>query len=493
MMAAAGRESHRSPSAERRLLSPPGRASLDSEEGGSRSRAETNDESIFDGGPAAAGVAGLEADVGNTDIFFDATPGKQQRFVERKKPPKDGRGRGGRKNKSHPRGRSPAAATSATDATRVAPVGPQGSTAPVAAVDAVDASAAMSGEVGIQASAKAPAAVGAATKVPTRERSQKMYETYRQTQEKLKNMRDESATSGCTFAPQLSAKQKGRKSGEDSDPPDHLYQDFHKQLEKRERLAEEERQKISFRPVLPTASSRLAAKIAATDPSVDGHKRAEDKSKATAEAVYKECTFAPNTVVTKPLTEKILAAKGKQAEVADRLYASAETQAALAKTREEARVAKELAACTFRPDTSGSSKRSSAGSGRGDSGNTHERLFGLHGELLMSKQTKKEELAARELMECTFAPALVAKSVDAAARGSATGAERAESIHERLYKLRVRAEASVEFLEPECTFQPDLALTNKSLASARCRGKTEDKGERRMDVLYKHGRQRQAR
>lgn len=58
--------------------------------------------------------------------------------------------------------------------------------------------------------------------------------------------------------------------------------------------------------------SRLAAKITAIDPSVDGHKRAEDKSKATAEAMYKECTFAPNTVITKPLTDKIMAAKGKQ-------------------------------------------------------------------------------------------------------------------------------------------------------------------------------------
>lgn len=39
---------------------------------------------------------------------------------------------------------------------------------------------------------------------------------------------------------------------------------------------------------------------------------------------------------------------------------------------------------------SGCKLSSSAGSGRGDSGNTHERLFGLHGELLMNKQTKKE-------------------------------------------------------------------------------------------------------
>lgn len=58
--------------------------------------------------------------------------------------------------------------------------------------------------------------------------------------------------------------------------------------------------------------SRLAAKIVATSPSEDGRKRAEDKSKATVEAMYKECTFAPNTVGTKALTEKILAAKGKQ-------------------------------------------------------------------------------------------------------------------------------------------------------------------------------------
>lgn len=57
--------------------------------------------------------------------------------------------------------------------------------------------------------------------------------------------------------------------------------------------------------------SRLAAKTAVTTAEA-GHRRAEDKSKATAEAMYKECTFAPDTVVTKTLTDKILAAKGKQ-------------------------------------------------------------------------------------------------------------------------------------------------------------------------------------
>lgn len=57
-------------------------------------------------------------------------------------------------------------------------------------------------------------------------------------------------------------------------------------------------------------------------------------------------------------------------------------------------------------------------------------------------------------MECTFSPALVAKSAvpstseskkgegngTDAAQASGAGAERTESIHERLYKLRVRAE-----------------------------------------------------
>ncbi|CAM9413153.1 unnamed protein product, partial [Hapterophycus canaliculatus] len=181
-----------------------------------------------------------------------------------------------------------------------------------------------------------------------------------------------------------------------------------------------------------------------------------------------------------------------------RLYTSAEAQAALLKSREEAKVAKELAACTFRPDTSGSSKRSSTGSGRGDSATAHERLFGLHGELLMSKQAKREELVARELMECTFSPALVAKPVLSstsdsnkgagkastdtdAAEEEGAGAEITESAHERLYKQRVRAEARVESLDSECTFQPDLALTNKSLASARYREKTEDEGELRAE------------
>lgn len=57
--------------------------------------------------------------------------------------------------------------------------------------------------------------------------------------------------------------------------------------------------------------SRLAAKATVT---TAGHKSAEDKTKATAEAMYKECTFAPNTVITKANTEKILAAKGKQVD-----------------------------------------------------------------------------------------------------------------------------------------------------------------------------------
>lgn len=34
--------------------------------------------------------------------------------------------------------------------------------------------------------------------------------------------------------------------------------------------------------------------------------------------------------------------------------------------------------------------RSSSGSGRGEAGNAHERLFGLHGEMLTNKQTKRE-------------------------------------------------------------------------------------------------------
>lgn len=64
--------------------------------------------------------------------------------------------------------------------------------------------------------------------------------------------------------------------------------------------------------------SRLAAKVAANTPA-GGHKSAQDKSKATAEAMYKDCTFKPNTVVTKALTEKILAVKGKQVCVCARV------------------------------------------------------------------------------------------------------------------------------------------------------------------------------
>ena len=65
----------------------------------------------------------------------------------------------------------------------------------------------------------------------------------------------------------------------------------------------------------PCGNSRLAskAKAKAVSSSQDGHLRAEEKTKATAMSMYRECTFAPNTGGTKAFTDKILAAKGKQA------------------------------------------------------------------------------------------------------------------------------------------------------------------------------------
>lgn len=182
MMAAAARESHRSPSAEKGLLSPPGRASLNSEEGGARSSiAETNDEeSIVDGG-RAAGVAGLEADVGNTDVFFDAAASQQQRGLQAKKLSKHGRGGGSRKNKSRSRGRPSATATTAAAATTSTEGGSKG--ASIAATATVETVHAVTSEkVGNRVGAKDAAAMNAAKKTPTRERSQQMYETYRQTQ-----------------------------------------------------------------------------------------------------------------------------------------------------------------------------------------------------------------------------------------------------------------------------------------------------------------------
>ncbi|CAM9092724.1 unnamed protein product, partial [Ectocarpus sp. 6 AP-2014] len=482
MMAAAGRESHRSTSAERTLLSPPGR---ESEEGAERSRA-ADDESIFGGDPAGFG-AGREAGVGNVEALYS----DQQTAPRAKKPVKRGRC----KNKASPGGPSEVAA--AIDTTRgdvpatasaaasegaqggeVLDAPPAGSPAPVAREDG-----------GLDRNGMESARATSADKPATRERSQQMYEKHRQTQEKLRAKRDETATSGCTFAPQLSSKQKGRKS-EEGVTSDHLYKDFNKQLEKRERLAQEESKKLSFRPVLPTASSRLAAKMSATTP-VEWHKRAEDKSKATAEAMYKECTFSPDTVVTKALTKKIMAAKGKQAPVADRLYATPETQAALAKSREEARAAKELAACTFRPDTSGSSKRSSAGSGRRDSAgntNTHDRLFGLHGEMLMTKQAKREELATKERMTCTFSPALVAKHVPKGGKKLLCVDTENEPVYERLYSARGRAQAREAFVDPECTFQPH--FKSKSVSSSPRR--RDNPEESWADTMYKLGKERQA-
>ncbi|CAM9259200.1 unnamed protein product [Ectocarpus sp. 12 AP-2014] len=483
MMAAAGRESHRSTSTERTLLSPPGR---ESEEGAERSRAG-DDESVFGGDPAGFGAAGREAGVGNVEALYS----DQQTAPRAKKPAK----RGCRKNKSSPGGPSEVAAAVDTTggdvpatASAVASEGEKGgevlnapsagSPAPVAGEDG-----------GLDGDGMESARTTSANKPATRERSQQMYEKYRQTQEKLRAKRDETATSGCTFAPQLSSKQKGRKS-EEGVTSDHLYKDFNKQMEKRERLAQEESKKLSFRPMLPTASSRLAAKMAATTP-VEGHKRAEDKSKATAEAMYKECTFSPDTVVTKALTKKILAAKGKQAPVADRLYATPETQAALAKSREEARAAKELATCTFRPDTSGSSKRSSAGSGRRDSAgskNAHDRLFGLHGEMLMSKQAKREELATKESMTCTFSPALVAKHVPKGGKKLLSVDTENEPVYERLYSARGRAQARDAFVDPECTFQPH--FKSKSVSSSP-RRRDNPEGSR-VDEMYKVGKERQA-
>ncbi|CAN0379291.1 unnamed protein product, partial [Laminaria digitata] len=97
-------------------------------------------------------------------------------------------------------------------------------------------------------------------------------------------------------------------------------QDHTKQQEKRDRLVADEAKKLCFRPVLPTATSRLAskAKAKAVSSSQGGLQRAEEKTKATAESMYRECTFAPNTVGTKATTDKILAAKGKQASFSGR-------------------------------------------------------------------------------------------------------------------------------------------------------------------------------
>lgn len=168
MMAAAGRESHRSTSAERTLLSPPGR---ESEEGAERSRAD--DESIFGGDPVGCGAAGLEAGVGTVEA------------PRAKKSSKRGR----RKNKSSPGGPSEVAATTAAAAGGDVPATisaassegekggealdapPAGSPVPVAWEDD-----------GLDRDGTESAPTRPTNTPATRERSQQMYEAHRQTQ-----------------------------------------------------------------------------------------------------------------------------------------------------------------------------------------------------------------------------------------------------------------------------------------------------------------------
>lgn len=175
-MAAAGRESHRSTSAERTLLSPPGR---ECEEGAERSRAG-DDESIFGGDPAGFGAAGREAGVGNVEALYS-----DQRTAPRvKKPAKRGR----RKNKSSPGGPSEvaaavdttggdmpatasAAASEGEEGGEVLDAPPAGSPAPVAGEDG-----------GLDGDGMESARTISTNKLATRERSQQMYEKHRQTQ-----------------------------------------------------------------------------------------------------------------------------------------------------------------------------------------------------------------------------------------------------------------------------------------------------------------------
>ena len=141
MMAAAGRESHRS--AEKKLLSPP--AAVNPLIGGARSYSK--DESIVGDGAVGLGTAGLEAEVGNVDELFKAKPEQQQKLKKGSEPFKGGGGA----LKSPSGGRSSTKSSPPTE----------------------NSTAAATGEAG---------GGGDANKAPTRERTQQMYEIYRQTQ-----------------------------------------------------------------------------------------------------------------------------------------------------------------------------------------------------------------------------------------------------------------------------------------------------------------------
>jgi len=138
MMAAAGRESHRS--AEKNLLSPPLGATP--QNGGVRSYSK--DESVVCDGSVDMGTAGLEAEIGNVDALFK-TKSEQPKRAKKGNLPFKGGGKknnpGGRETKTAPRTESSTAA----------------------------AAEARGGGVD-------------ANKAPTRERSQHLYEIYRQTQ-----------------------------------------------------------------------------------------------------------------------------------------------------------------------------------------------------------------------------------------------------------------------------------------------------------------------
>lgn len=206
-MASVGRESHRSPTAA---------GPEDGKAGGPRADAG----SIIAGGgkpPAGVGAAGLEVDVGNVDVLFGAQSGQKKRSNNTKaakKLSKGGGPRGRGKTKSPLGGRSTSPsptenATTATITTAAEPAaalvggegqgggagggegggeetegveeGPREGSKVHAAPNDAAAAEGVEGRGDI-VDKVAATAVGSSSKGSTRERSQQMYESYRQTQ-----------------------------------------------------------------------------------------------------------------------------------------------------------------------------------------------------------------------------------------------------------------------------------------------------------------------
>ena len=196
MLAAAGRESHRSPS-ERRLLSPETRTLEEGSNGEAGSMVGTIAGSVVDGGGAASGggsgggLAALESDVGDVDSLMLPPPPEARKREQSK-------GKGGVKDKEQSlRGRSAVAGTGKGTISTSARGGKAGAVTAAAAAAVITQKGAEEqddvaktgdeGKPGVDGGGDGAGdgarmnARSAAKRLST-ERTQQMYETHRQTQ-----------------------------------------------------------------------------------------------------------------------------------------------------------------------------------------------------------------------------------------------------------------------------------------------------------------------